>query len=394
MHTTKEFTRQELYDLVWSTPIVKLAREFGLSDVGLRKTCVRYQIPTPPLGYWAKLTFGKPVKKAPLLPPGPGVTDRVHVSVFTRPDVPAEVVDAATKAHERFSTPILVPDTVPKRLHPAASALRQALRSTKPDDQGFLRVSGPGLPIVVIGAANRDRAWLIVDTLCRALEAAGQQIKATDTGLAAIVDGETLALQLGETTRKTAHQPTKSELKAKADWEERRLKWPSLYNRDRQHWRSWDHLPSGRMSLTLTDPLRSQWQDGHLLGRWHDRKSSQLESQLNTVLAGMLTGAATVRHNRMAAEAEKRQREKEHETYLKEQERLRYQAQADAFIEAKADELARLQKILTFRDYISREPGEARSCEEEAILQAANDLIGRLQSGLSSDALKSAVSFL
>ncbi|WP_441256164.1 hypothetical protein AB7Z32_02885 [Bradyrhizobium sp. 482_C4_N1_1] len=71
MSKSAEFSRQELYDLVWATPMVKLAKEFGLSDIGLRKTCVRYQIPTPPLGYWAKLNFGKPVKKTPLLRPGP-----------------------------------------------------------------------------------------------------------------------------------------------------------------------------------------------------------------------------------------------------------------------------------------------------------------------------------
>jgi len=50
MNRSKEFTRQELYDLVWATPIVRLAKGFGLSDVSLRKTCVRYQVPTPPLG--------------------------------------------------------------------------------------------------------------------------------------------------------------------------------------------------------------------------------------------------------------------------------------------------------------------------------------------------------
>jgi hypothetical protein len=59
MSKYKEYTRQELYDLVWSTPMVKFAKEFGLSDVGLRKTCVKHDIPTPPLGYWARLNFGE-----------------------------------------------------------------------------------------------------------------------------------------------------------------------------------------------------------------------------------------------------------------------------------------------------------------------------------------------
>ena len=51
MSKWKEYTRQELYELVWATPMVKLAKEFGLSDVRLRKTCVKHDIPTPPLGY-------------------------------------------------------------------------------------------------------------------------------------------------------------------------------------------------------------------------------------------------------------------------------------------------------------------------------------------------------
>lgn len=391
MSKTREFNRQELYDLVWATPLVKLAKEFGLSDVGLRKTCVRHQVPTPPLGYWAKLSFGKPVKKTPLLPPSPGVSDRVLVSVFVRPDVPEEVIEAAARAHERISTPIVVPDEAPTRLHPAAKALRQALRSARPDDEGFLWVGGPGLLVASLGAVNRERAWLIVDTLLKAVEAAGQQIKATDTGLVAIVDGETLSLRLGETKDKTAHQPTQAELKAKAEWEENLRKWPSLYSRDRQHWRSWDYRPSGRLSLTLTDPLRSQWQDGHVLGRWYDRKSSKLEAHLDDVLIGMLAGAATARHNRIAAEAEKRRREEAQEAYLKEQQRRRYQAQADAFVENKADELFRLQKILAFRDYIAREPGAPRSPDEEAIVRATNDLISRLQNGLSAGMLKSAI---
>jgi hypothetical protein len=46
----KEYTRQELYDLVWTTPLVKLAKRYGLSDVGLRKICVKHDIPTPPPG--------------------------------------------------------------------------------------------------------------------------------------------------------------------------------------------------------------------------------------------------------------------------------------------------------------------------------------------------------
>jgi hypothetical protein len=393
MSNQKEYTRQELYDLVWSTPMVKLAKDFGLSDVGLRKTCVKHGIPTPPLGYWAKLNFGKPVKKTPLGPPAEGVRDRVLVSVFPAAEVPDEVAQAATSARDRVQAPIVVPNEPPARFHPLAEALRRAMRSAKPDDEGFLRVGGSGVLGTAISQANRDRAIFLVDTLFKALESASQQIKATDGGIHAIVDGEGMVLRLRETKGKAAHQPTKSEMKAKADWEEQRRKWPSIYDRDRQHWRTWDNFPSGRLSLTLTDPLRSQWESGHLLGRWHDRKARSLESYLYEIVVGMLAGAAVVRHNRLAAEVAKRQRQEAHEAYLREQERLRYQARVDAFIESKADELAKLQKILSFQDYISKNQSAMTSLEEDAILKAVNDLARRLQCGLSHEALRRAVKF-
>jgi hypothetical protein len=70
-----------------------------------------------------------------------------------------------------------------------------------------------------------------------------------------------------------------------------------------------DYFPSGRLSLTLTDPHKSRWNSGHLLGRWHDRKAKNLESYLNAIMVATLTGAAIVRHNRIAAEAAERKRQ-------------------------------------------------------------------------------------
>ena len=58
-------TRGELYEKVWLAPMVNLAKEFGISDRGLAKTCARLDVPVPARGYWAKLQAGKRVSKAP-----------------------------------------------------------------------------------------------------------------------------------------------------------------------------------------------------------------------------------------------------------------------------------------------------------------------------------------
>jgi hypothetical protein len=57
-----EVSRQELYAEVWSTPMIKLAKKYGLSDVGLAKVCKRNNIPRPGNGYWAKVAHGKKVE--------------------------------------------------------------------------------------------------------------------------------------------------------------------------------------------------------------------------------------------------------------------------------------------------------------------------------------------
>src|SRR5688500_17413636 len=63
----KRIERAELYRRVWETPLRTLAKEFGISDVALKKHCRKLNIPTPGLGYWAKREAGHSVRRA-LLP--------------------------------------------------------------------------------------------------------------------------------------------------------------------------------------------------------------------------------------------------------------------------------------------------------------------------------------
>jgi hypothetical protein len=55
-------TRKELYDLVWTEPLSRLAKKYKISDNGLRKICKRMNIPIPAMGHWQKIQYGKRVK--------------------------------------------------------------------------------------------------------------------------------------------------------------------------------------------------------------------------------------------------------------------------------------------------------------------------------------------
>ena len=73
-----EFTREKLYEEAWRKTMVSLAKEYGLSDTGLRKICKHLQIPLPPQGY-----FLRKQKDLPLLhcPPATKGTPLFHVSL-------------------------------------------------------------------------------------------------------------------------------------------------------------------------------------------------------------------------------------------------------------------------------------------------------------------------
>lgn len=59
-------TRLQLHSLIWEKPVIHLAKDFGLSDVGLAKICRKYGIPLPERGYWARVEAGQKVSKKAL----------------------------------------------------------------------------------------------------------------------------------------------------------------------------------------------------------------------------------------------------------------------------------------------------------------------------------------
>lgn len=73
------FTREELYDFVWSEPMRDLAKRFEISDVGLAKACRNADIPVPTRGYWNKHQAGHRVVKADLPLRRPGHSDTVTI---------------------------------------------------------------------------------------------------------------------------------------------------------------------------------------------------------------------------------------------------------------------------------------------------------------------------
>jgi hypothetical protein len=74
--------RADLYQQVWSTPLVQLAARYKTTMAELANMCTRLNVPRPPSGYWLKKSTGKPVAQAAL---PPADTETVLEATLTKP---------------------------------------------------------------------------------------------------------------------------------------------------------------------------------------------------------------------------------------------------------------------------------------------------------------------
>jgi hypothetical protein len=141
-----------------------VAQEFGLSDVAVRKICVKHGIPTPPPGYWAKLQHGKKVSRPPLPPLKKGKADTIKLAIKPKEALPADIANAVLLAEQEKTHPdnrVLVPTERPSNLHPVASACEKTLKRAKPNSEGFLAIEGDGVFAVQVGSLSINRSVIL-----------------------------------------------------------------------------------------------------------------------------------------------------------------------------------------------------------------------------------------
>jgi hypothetical protein len=314
----RTFTRQELYDLVWSTPIATLAARFDISDRGLAKTCARYQIPVPGRGYWAKVEAGQPAIKTPLWKiENPGL-ETVHIGGFKPAVNPyvAFAIEAAASAvkksmAEREARPaqekhsgsrtskdplVLAPVRQP---HDSISGIKTALKSAKPDEHGEAAVPG-----IRVHRHSTDRAITVLHHLVVALEQRGIALVYHEKGIRVAIGPDYVRFEVSESRSREKHIPTPAELKKHEGHEKRREiarrrgQW--LY--PETFWPEYDYIYSGKLTLEIQN-----WADGART-RWGDGKHQTLESMVDAMADGLLFHLAFEKARREEREAEERRR--------------------------------------------------------------------------------------
>ncbi len=387
-------TRDELYTLVWSEPLVKLSKRFGISDVGLRKVCVKHRVPTPPVGYWAKLAHGKKVVHTPL----PKVNDNFPTSIFLtlKPRLAdnseQESFEETIRERERsLGRKITVPAQIDPHPHRITSATEKVLLKSKPDSEGFLSILGPKIFQAHIGPNSITRGLRIIDTLVRAIEERGHHFTHNDEGLRAVVDGEPLSIRIYETKDKKPHVPTTTELKAQSLREENRKRWPYLYSSTSKVFRTWDYFPSGRMAIEIEDVVRHGWYQPALKDRWFDGKSTPLEANLNSVTLALLRTSAYIKLKR-AIEADKANRVAEAKALRLQEEALRkLESARREYLASKAAEHDQMLKLIALHDTLTRNSAAYSNELFVKISHDLNNMISQLREKFSLDGVVSEV---
>jgi hypothetical protein len=163
---TTTVTRKQLYDLVWSEPMRRLAMRYGISDVGLAKICRKHNIPRPPRGYWAQKEFGK----APLQVTLPNPSDDCKI-VLRDPEecrisspILREVVEQKKAEVEKQEAKIEVAESL-RGSHSLVSQANQELQVAETDDNHLI-IPPKGTPLDIrTSKTSLRRALLITDAL-------------------------------------------------------------------------------------------------------------------------------------------------------------------------------------------------------------------------------------
>ena len=285
MPESKIVKREELFKAVWERPMVHVARDYEISDVGLKKICKKMFIPTPGRGYWRRKEQGYKViqSKLPKLPAG--VASEVSISPSHYAQDPAGTIPSAEEIRIKE---VLNPAVHASEEHQLVQRARESLRKAKADEKGILCPRAKRLISLAVTDDTLSRALLVSDILIKALEELGHRVTINDKKmpkLRVVVNDEDIGISIEE---KISAQPYE----------------PKPGDRGRSAWQlpRYDYMPTGRLTVRLHGDfptgLRVSWSDG---------KVQRIELITEKILCGIY--AAAVAQTQKRIDDERRERE-------------------------------------------------------------------------------------
>lgn len=255
MEKTQVLTREELYNLVWKTPLSQLAKKYNLSDNGLRKVCKRLDIPLPKNGHWQKIQFNKKVliEKLPI-----NNSVKTSITLNFRDDsetiIDNEIneLDSLTKELKAsLKDAIIFPEKLTKPHHLIVD-VKNDLKTKEPslyhNVKGLL-ITSSGILNINVTPQNVKRALLFMDIFIKVIEKRGHKIIINE-GTKIVINGTELRIELRERLKRKIVKGT--------------------------YWDSTELEPSNILSFKL---------DIYPTKEWTDSSTSQLEDKIPNIIA-------------------------------------------------------------------------------------------------------------
>ena len=321
---SKKISRMALYKRVWETPITRLAKEYGLSDVGFAKICKKYNIPRPPRGYWAKKQSGQRVQKEPLLKKSSN--EIIEISPNPSNQFAGESNSRLQQKLEsdKKYPPIVVPKTL-RNPHPFIQQSKEILELCQPNEIGIIEPKNKNCFDIRVSKKSLARALRIMNALIKALLERGFEIFQEEGALKVEIDNEQLGVGISEEVISNKIQPKDTDLDGRYQFGHSRFEYV--------------RVPSGKLCLTIHD--RGQYWGDSFRKNWRDTQKRQLENSLDAFVIGLIKRAAQKKEMQRQEEERERQR-REAARQREEQERRR--AELERIIR---HEKARVAKLVT-----------------------------------------------
>lgn len=310
-----EKTRKELFELVWSMPMTKLSKQFELSDVGLRKICIKNQIPLPPQGHWTRKQFGKedPTPELPKCDFNPTIKLNDEYKIQFNREI-SEAKKVAKKlalnppittlrkpdqlTHKRCITAYEEVNEFVSRMEAKQSIVKFDSIKDKPPSFpptnifsfAYFRSTKDGFPLYAT-ARNAIRAICIADELFeklneKAIEVRFEYDDRSGSTMYAVKDKERLQFQFREPYTKISRTPSLSRIEKQLHnyaWESEKIEVPKNVLCINFGWSSYPHKSIKDFGLRLEQQIDKivDYIVADLEEKVEDRKQSEIRQREN-----------------------------------------------------------------------------------------------------------------
>jgi hypothetical protein len=333
---------------VWETPLARLAMRFGISGVGLKKVCVKHNVPVPGRGYWAKARAGNKPRRTPLPKSKNAETIAIYgPQAVRRAAIETDELERWRAFEARDKNRIRIRQRF-DNLHPVANAVKRVLGKAQRNHDGLLECLGESPVWVRVTPENVKRAVMIVDALVRAALVRGCELRRPQPRngswgqqqAALLVEGEPVTFRVSDKLRRVEVIPTRNEQRG---WKEDL----GLLEPPRTRLE-----PAGGMKLVLCS---FGWSEAKRT--WADTGSFLLEDRLNQVMVALREHAE--RERRKQAERNEWHRRWEEEQRRVHEEHLR-QALEQKKVRELFEECAAWTRARDLRGYLDELEAEAK----------------------------------